>query len=90
MWRFIFSKGLNFCLGRRAHESKHTKLLGMHTTFTNLVLQISMTIHPKNLVFVFKNYFILDLDKELHEEIACDAVPFPLVHSFFERILEVF
>ena len=90
MWRFIFCKGLNFCLGRRAHENKHNKLLGMHTTFTNLVLQLSMTIHLKNLFFVFKVYFILDLDKELHEVIACDVVPLPLVHSFFERISEVF
>ena len=62
----------------------------MHTTFTNLVLQVTMTIHFKNLVFVFKIYFILDLDKQLREVIACDVVPFPAVHSFFDNISEVF
>ena len=90
VWRFIFSKGLNYRLGRRAHELKNNKLLGIRTTFTSLVLQISIAIHLRNLVFVVKVYFILDLDKELHEVIACNVVPFPIVHSFFDHASKVF
>ena len=86
---FIFY-GIKFHSVEKSAWTKHNNLLGIHTTFTTLVLQISMSIQLKNLVFVFKNYFILDLDKELHEVIACDVVLLPVVHSVLDHISEVF
>jgi hypothetical protein len=61
----------------------------VHTFFTRIILQRSKAILFKTLIVLFQFDFILYLDKQLHEVIAFDVFPFPVVHSFSDHITKI-
>jgi hypothetical protein len=49
-----------------------------------------MDILLNTLIVIVQFHFILYLDKQVHEIIAFDDVPFPVVHCFFNQITKIF